>query len=87
MDSSIQYATLLEKIEKVVATQIKAQFEQFTNQSKSSEYLTKQETADFLKVSLSTVNRWIKKGTLKPKYIGSRVLLRVDEVVAYLESK
>lgn len=43
-------------------------------------YLSRQETADLLKVDLSTLWNWQKKGILIPKGIGNRVLYDRKEV-------
>jgi len=36
------------------------------------EYLTRQETADLLKITLSTIHDWVKREILKPYKIGNR---------------
>lgn len=45
-----------------------------------SEYLTRQEVADWLKCDLSTVHNWTKKGKLKKHCIGDRVYYIRSEI-------
>ena len=47
---------------------------------KNTQYLTKNEVAKLLKVSLGTVNNYSKKGYLQPYGIGRRVLFKKSEV-------
>jgi len=43
------------------------------------EYLTRQEMANKLKVDISTIHNWVKKGILKPHTIGNRVYFLKSE--------
>jgi excisionase family DNA binding protein len=43
-------------------------------------YLTRKETADLLRVSLTTLDAWSKKGYIQPLGIGGRILFRESEV-------
>ena len=45
-----------------------------------SEYLTRNEVAEMLKIDLSSVHNWTKKGKLKAYGIGGRVYYKRDEV-------
>lgn len=45
-----------------------------------SQYLTRQEVADMLKVNLSTIHNWCKKGKLKPLGVGARVYFLREDV-------
>jgi excisionase family DNA binding protein len=45
-----------------------------------TEFLTRNEVRDLLKVDLSTVHNWTKRGKLKAYGIGNRVYYRRDEV-------
>ena len=45
-----------------------------------TEYLTRNEVKDLLKVDLSTIHNWTKKGKLKSYGIGHRVYYKRDEV-------
>ncbi|HEX7413066.1 MAG TPA: helix-turn-helix domain-containing protein [Bacteroidia bacterium] len=56
-------------------TELKQNFEPKT----PTEYLTRSQVAEMLKVDLSTIHNWCKKGKLKPFGIGNRVyFLRKD---------
>lgn len=44
------------------------------------EYLTRQETANLLKISLVTLNDWTKKGVIKGYRFNSRVRYKRNEV-------
>ncbi|MDQ3022684.1 MAG: helix-turn-helix domain-containing protein [Bacteroidota bacterium] len=49
-----------------------------------TEYLTRNEVAEWLKCDLSTIHNWTKKGTLIPYGIGNRVYYKRNEVEAVL---
>ena len=46
----------------------------------TSEWLTRKETAELLKVSLVTLHNWSKNGILQAYKIGNRVRYRKDEI-------
>ncbi len=50
-----------------------------------TEYLTRNEVRDLLKVDLSTIWNWQRKGKLKAYGIGNRVYYRRDEVEAAMK--
>jgi len=50
-----------------------------------TEFLTRNETRDMLKVDLSTIHNWTKRGKLKAYGIGNRVYYRRDEVEASIK--
>lgn len=45
-----------------------------------TEYLTRNEVAQLLKVDLSTVHNWCKSGKLQPYGLGSRVYFKRSEI-------
>lgn len=45
-----------------------------------TEYLTRSEVAKMLKVDLSTLHHWTKKGKIKPYGIGNRVYYKRSEI-------
>lgn len=47
---------------------------------KPPEYLTRQEVAKILKVSLVTLTDWNKKGILKPYRLGNLIRYKTDEI-------
>ena len=48
-------------------------------------YLTRQETAKLLRISLPTLNEYTKRGTLKGYRLQGRVLYREDEILSSLQ--
>lgn len=62
---------------------VKSELERISKQfqpKEPTEYLTRHEVADLLKVDLSTVHNWTKKGKLKRYGIGHRVYYKRAEV-------
>jgi len=51
-----------------------------------TEYLTRQEVADLLKIDLSTLWHWTKKKTLNAYGIQNRVYYKRSEIESYLEN-
>jgi len=45
-----------------------------------NQFLTRSETAKILKIDLSTLYKWTKKGTLKSYGLNGRVYYKLDEV-------
>jgi len=52
-----------------------------TKQELQDYYITRKQVSTLLKVSLATVDNYTKKGFLKPKGIGNRVLFVREEVI------
>ena len=68
-------------LKEIISDVIEAQLKGLTHQPKeSSEYLTREETADLLRISLPTLFDYTKKGYIKGHRIGSRVLYRRDQL-------
>ena len=59
--------------------------ELFMSQQKT--ILTRSEVANFLRVDKSTISRLAKSGEITCFYIGSRLLFKHDDVVAFIENK
>jgi len=53
---------------------------------KSTEFITRQETARFLKISLNSLNDWTKKGFIPAYRIGNRVRYKRHEVEQSLKT-
>ena len=80
---------LQEKILEGIKTQLNAIIKHFAPQQ-TSEYLTRQETADFFKVDISTLWHWKRKGFLVP--YGAEGIVRykrseVENAMVKLKSK
>lgn len=58
-----------------------------TKVEKETEYLTRKETAEKLRVSYPTLNTWAKEGILKPNKIGSKVLYSIADIEQTLNSE
>lgn len=63
----------------VIKTELRAVKEDLKPKEPNS-YLTRKEVAEMLKIDLSSVHNWSKKGILKPCQIGNRVYYRLDEI-------
>ena len=50
------------------------------SKSEEVELWTREQTAKFFKVNISTIRNWSIKGDLQPYYIGDRVYFKSDEV-------
>jgi len=76
------YEVTPEELQEQIANNVKSQLQDFFEHYKPkqpNDYLTRQEVADMLRIDLSTVHNWCKKGKLKPYGIGHRVyFLRSD---------
>ena len=81
---------LKEDIIKDVRAELKSIAQNF-QPIKPPEYLTRQEVAKILKVSLVTLTDWNKKGILKPYRLGNLIRYKTDELdqalIAIHESK
>lgn len=81
----IQYTPeqLQEEIQKGISTQLEEFLKNF-KPKESDELLTRSELAKFLKVDLSTIHNWCKKGKLKPLGLGARVYFRKSDIESSL---
>jgi len=53
--------------------------------NESDVYLTRQETADFLKINITTLWHWTNKGKIKSYGIGNRRYYNKQEIIALLK--
>ena len=72
-----------EQFEEAIRNAVKSQFDSLKREinpaKPKEEYLSRREVAELLKIELSTLHNWCKKGKLKPYGIGNRVyFLRSD---------
>jgi len=67
-------------ITETLRTELNEHFQSAGNSSE--EYLTREETAQLLKITLSTLHSYTKKGTLKGYRLDGRVLYKRSEVEA-----
>ena len=66
------------KIEDIITTCL-AQIE--IREKEGFEYLTRQQTAELLQVSLVTLNNWKKRKVLTPHGLGNRVYYRMQDIL------
>ena len=72
-----------EQLQNEISKGVKNELEQLKKDfqpKQPSEYLTRNEVAEMLKIDLSSVHNWTKKGKLKAYGIGGRVYYKRDEV-------
>jgi hypothetical protein len=81
---SIQFIAITpEELKTEILQGVKNQLDQLKKDfqpKEPTEYLTRNEVAEMLKIDLSSVHNWTKKGKLKPYGIGSRVYYKRVEV-------
>ncbi len=56
-------------------------------QEQKDSFMTRQQTADFLSVSLVTLWKWDKKGILKPHRIGNKTLYKESDILNCLSKE
>lgn len=72
-----------EQLQQAIIEGVKLQLNDFKKHFEPktpTEYLTRQEASKMLKVDLSTVHNWTKKGILKASQCGGRVYYKRTEV-------
>lgn len=82
--SQIQFIQITpEELKQAIIDGVKTQLDELKDHfqpKEPTEYLTRQQTADLLKVDLSTIHNYTKKNTLKSYGIGRRVYYKRKEV-------
>ncbi|MEH6706026.1 MAG: helix-turn-helix domain-containing protein [Galbibacter orientalis] len=77
----------LEELKQIILLGVKSQIDELKNnmQPKTpTEYLTRNEVAEYFKVDISTVHNWTKKGKLKAYGMSGRVYYKRQEIEAAL---
>jgi hypothetical protein len=72
-----------DELESIISRAVKAELENFKHPSEPKthcEFLTRKQTADRLKCSLVTLNKWSKEGIIKGYRISGRVRYKSDEI-------
>ena len=89
MKHNIQFIeTSPEELENRIFSRIKAEFEELKKEfqpKEPTEFLTRNEARDLLKVDLSTIHNWTRKGKLRAYGCGHRVYYRRDELEAAMK--
>ena len=75
-----------ETIREIIRDEISAALDQFQEkQARKKKYMTRQQVADQLNITLSTVHSYMNKGILKAYKVNGRTLFRANEVDEALE--
>jgi len=81
---TVQFISITpEKLQESIISGVRAELENLRNDfqpKEPTEFLTRNEVRDLLKVDLSTVHNWTKKGRLKAYGIAGRVYYKRIEV-------
>ncbi|NQY30382.1 MAG: helix-turn-helix domain-containing protein [Flavobacteriaceae bacterium] len=83
----IQEITVEELVDKV-ADKLVLKIEEYLKELSSKKedvLLSRRETADYLKVDLSTIHNWTKNSKIKAYYLGNRVYYKKEEIIKVLE--
>lgn len=76
---SISFDDLKDLFGQVLKTELEAVKKQLQPKH-PNEYLTRKEVSEMLKIDLSSVHNWSKRGILIPHQIGNRVYFKLQEV-------
>ncbi|WP_157209190.1 helix-turn-helix domain-containing protein [Mariniflexile maritimum] len=85
----IQEVTIDELAEKV-ADKLLLKIENYLlkiGATKNEVLLTRQETADYFKVSLVTIHQWVKYGILNPVRFGNRVYFKKQAILELIDKQ
>lgn len=82
---NIDVEILNEIISKSVERQFNRLKQEFYVEKEKEKLLSREETADLLKISLPTLLDWRKKGIVKPYKLGKRVYYKRHEIMEKLE--
>ncbi|MCW3786840.1 helix-turn-helix domain-containing protein [Plebeiibacterium sediminum] len=84
MTSQIQFISISpEQLQDAIIKGVKTQLEELKKDfqpKEPTEWLTRNDLKQLLKVDLSTIHNWCKKGKLKSYGIGSRVYFKRSEI-------
>lgn len=77
---------LKSQIQDAVKEAMKGELPVSSKSHQEKSYLTRQETAELLKVSALTIDQWVKKGILPAYRIGNRVLFKSEDIESALSA-
>ena len=83
MNTTMLHGISPDELTEKILNGVKIQMEQFKKDIETpekNEFMSRQETADFLKVSLFTIHLWMKKGILKPLKMGNSTYFERKEI-------
>lgn len=88
MTSQVQFISVTpQQLQDAIIAGVKTQLEELKKDfqpKEPTEWLTRNDLKQLLKVDLSTIHNWCKKGKLKSYGIGARVYFKRDEVESLL---
>ena len=76
---SISFDDLKDLFGQVLKTELEA-VKKHLQPKQPNEYLTRKEVSEMLKIDISSVHNWSKRGILIPHQIGNRVYFKLQEV-------
>ena len=76
---SISFDDLKDLFGQVLKTELEA-VKKHLQPKQPNEYLTRKEVSEMLKIDISSVHNWSKRGILIPHQIGNRVYFKMSEV-------
>ena len=74
---------LKEIINEVIETKLN-ELLHLEQKKQKTEFLTRKETKELLRVSYVTLNNWHRKGILEPRYIGNKLFYDKQKIVSQL---
>lgn len=77
---NISVDELITKITNKVLEGLEISLERLQNKKNQELLLTRTETADYLKINITTLYNWTKKGKLKAYGLGNRVYYKKNEI-------
>jgi excisionase family DNA binding protein len=78
----IDVSTLLSNIDGLIENRLKSFIPKVSPSTDAEEFLTREEVATLLKISLPTLHDWCKKKLLNPFKIGNKIRFKKHEVLS-----
>jgi hypothetical protein len=93
-ETQIQFISVTpQELADLITKSVKTEIQELVNatnkeqpQNDSEIYLTRKETATFLKISLVTVHSWVNGGLIRPLKIGNKTYFKKSELINVVES-
>ncbi len=90
MQTSLLITVSLDQLSQLIREGVKDELNAFkgqlTPEPDTPEYLSRKETAEFLRVTTVTIDEWVKRGLIKGYHFGSRVRFKSLEIRAFAET-
>lgn len=83
MNTTMLHGISPDELTEKILNGVKIQMEQFKKEIETpekNEFMSRQETATFLKISLFCLHDWVKKGILKPLKMGNRTYFERKQI-------